>query len=202
MPAHIAVQSTPTPESVHAIFGDEVRIRLVLHETADGALSLGLEMTEGEGQGLGIAALAFDFADHNLLGQLSLAGTHLRKQSFGAGKVHGVGRGGRGHDCGARLGRATAIGVAAPRETRLTLAHDRMALTLDDLANCAFSLQLVPTAANHVRCESFIIEGRFPTRPASGRTAGTSADGSVFGGMLDEILPLMSRLTGRRSNAA
>lgn len=202
MPTHIAVQSTPTPESANAIFGRDVRIKLALHETADGTILLGLEMAEGEGQGLGVAALVFDFADHDLLGQMSLTGPHLRKQCFGARKVHGTERPGRGYDCGARLGRATAMGINAPRETRLTLAHDTLSLTLDDLAGRDFSLQLVPTAANHVACESFTVEGRFPARPAAGRTARPSTDGSVFGGVLDDILPLMSRLTQRGASAA
>ncbi|WP_282025281.1 hypothetical protein [Limimaricola cinnabarinus] len=202
MQAHIAVRSTPTPESAHDTFGGEVRVGLTLHETADGSLSLKLEMQEGEGQGLGLSALVFDFADQDLLGQLSLTGPHLHRQSFGRRKVRGPGASGRGYDCGARFERQGRLGRLAPRETDLLLAHDRLALTLDDLAGRAFSLHLAPMAANHAACEGFTIEGRFPARPAAGRPVRASDDGSVFGGVFDEILPLMSRLIPAKANAA
>lgn len=200
MPAHIEMRSTPTPESAHAIFGQDVRVRLTLHETAHGAVSLKLELQDGEG--LGLSALMFDFADHDLLGQLSLSGPHLHRQSFGRGKVHGPGRTGRGYDCGARFEHNSRLGPLAPRETALMLAHDRLALTLDDLAGRPFSLHLVPMAANHVARAGLTIEGRFPARPAAARQPQAKADGSVFGALLDDLKPLMSRLAPAEANAA
>ncbi|WP_253335276.1 hypothetical protein [Limimaricola litoreus] len=179
-----------------------MRVRLTLNETADGAVSLKLEMQEGEGQGLGLSALVFDFADQDLLGQLSLTGPHLHRQSFGRRKVRGPGTAERGYDCGARFERQGRLGQLAPRETDLLLAHDRLALTLDDLAGHAFSLHLAPMAANHATCDGFTIEGRFPARPAAGRRVQTAEDGSVFGNVFDEILPLMSRLGLSKANAA
>ncbi|MGR3464191.1 hypothetical protein [Limimaricola sp.] len=199
MSAHIAMQFTPTPESADAVFGQDVQVRIALHETADGGITLDLEMQGDAGHGLGLAALVFDFADHDLLAGLSLTGSQLRGQNFSAGRVRASGDAARGFDCGASFGRTQALSGPAPRDTAVHLAHDSLTITLDDLAGRAFALHLVPTAANHASCAGMVIEGRLPARPA-GRGQGTaSTDGSVFGGVFDGFL---SRLAAPLGNAA
>lgn len=202
MSAHIAMQFTATPESTHATFGQDVRVRIALHETADGGITIDLKMQDEDGHGLGLGTLVFDFADHDLLGGLSLTGDKLRGQHFSAGRVRAAGDTGRGHDCGANFGRAQRQNGPAPRSAAAHLAHDRLCITLDDLAGRAFSLQLVPTAANHAACAGFVIEGRLPARPAAPTRKTASTDGSVFGGLLDEIIPMMSPRAQQLGSAA
>lgn len=202
MSAHIAMQFTPTPESTHATFGQDVRVCIALHETADGGITIALLMQDDTGHGLGLGTLVFDFADCDLLGGLSLTGDKLRSQHFSAGRVRATGNAGRGHDCGANFGRVQRQNGPAPRCAAAHLAHDRLAITLDDLAGRPFSLQLVPTAANHVTCKGFMIEGQLPARPTARGRKTASTDGSVFGGLLDEIAPMMSPRAQQLGSAA
>lgn len=193
MPAHIAMQYTATPESAHAIFGGEVPVEMALHETAQGGIIIDLRLSEHAGQGIGLATLAFDFADRDLLGGLSMRGAGLRGQNIAAGRVRAGPGDARGYDCGARFGRRASLGVAAPREVALTLDHDSLALTLEDLAGRDFTLYLVPLAANHAPCADLVIEGRFPAPPGPRRRGPAPSDGSIFGGVLADILPLLAR---------
>ncbi|EYD72446.1 hypothetical protein [Limimaricola hongkongensis] len=200
MSAHIAMQFTPTPESADATFGRDVQVHVALHETADGGITIDLRMNDDAGQGLGLAALVFDFADHELLAGLSLTGPRLRGQNFSAGRVRATGDAARGFDCGASFCRAQqAQRGRAPRDTAVHLAHDSLSITLDDLAGRAFALHLVPTAANHAPCAGFVIEGCLPARPARRDRVAASTDGSVFGGVFDEFV---SRLAAPLGNAA
>ena len=201
MSAHIAMQSTPTPESTVASFGHDVRVRIALHETADGGVTLDLQMQDDQGYGLGLGTLVFDFADHDILGGLSLTGPHLRGQNISAGRVR-AGTDERGYDCGVSFGRARRESGPAPRATAAQLGHDRLSITIDDLADRAFALHLVPTAANHAPCEGFVITGRLPARPAAKGKTAASTDGTVFGGLFDEILPMMARLAQPVGSAA
>ena len=44
MSAHIEVRFTPSPESAEASFGRDVPVRLALHETADGAITIDIRI--------------------------------------------------------------------------------------------------------------------------------------------------------------
>ncbi|SDE92833.1 hypothetical protein [Limimaricola pyoseonensis] len=178
--AHI--YPAPAAESCEATVTGAADIRVVLHELGDGGLMIDLQMDEDQAQGLGITAVQFDFAAAELLPRLSLSGPELRAQRFGAGS--------RGHDCTALLAHPHSRRGQPLRRTAMVLAHDSLVLTLDDLAGQDFVVRLAPVAANHAACDGLTVTGRFPTRPAAVPGAGRSTDGSVFGGVMDEIMAL------------
>lgn len=202
MSAHIEVRFTPSPESAEASFGRDVPVRLALHETADGAITIDIRIDDEAGHGLGLGALVFDFADHEILGGLHMDGPRLRGRNVSSGRVRAAGDDARGYDCGVRFERDTRHGMPAPRATALQLAHDSLCLTIDDLAGRDFALHLVPTAANRASGHGLVIEGRLPGRPARQTRDAGATDGSIFGGVFEQILPLMGRRAAQMGDAA